>query len=211
MGKRPPIDSGGENPTQWGDGKAAPRPGVPPGGGAPKGPMHWAGDSKTAVGGGLERFIPEGTELPPDLLAEQQAVLLKPGDVVAERFEVIDQLGFGGMGAVYHVKDLKLGGEKALKLMLPSLLGSETAQRRFLSEVSISQQLRHENIVTVYDLARDTQRKIHFFTMEYVPGKTLHRLLHDRGGKLPLDAALDITRQICAALEYAHQHTSTAI
>ena len=65
------------------------------------------------------------------------------------------------MAQCYHVKDLKLGGEKALKLMLPSLLGSETAQRRFLSEVAISQQLRHENIVTVYDLARDEKRKIH--------------------------------------------------
>jgi len=108
---------------------------------------------------------------PPELDHEQRAVLLRPGYVVANRFEVVELLGFGGMGAVYHVKDRNLYNEdKALKVMLPSLLKSETARERFLGEVRISQNLRHDGIVTVYDLGEDTSRGFCFFTMEYVPG-----------------------------------------
>jgi len=140
-------------------------------------------------------------ELPPELLEEQRAIALRAGDVVAGRFEVMGLLGFGGMGAVYRVKDLELGTEKALKVMLPSLLRSETARERFSDEVRISQELRNDGIVTVYDLGYDAERGIRFFTMEYVPGVTLHRLLTERGGRLPLDEALDIARQICDALE----------
>jgi len=180
------------------------------------------GTGGTAFGGGgassgggatrfddlLGEFFRSGVELPPELVDEQRAVFLRPGDVVAGRFEVVKPLGFGGMGAVYHVRDRDLGGEdKALKVMLPSLLRSETARDRFLSEVGVSQKLRHESVVTVFDLAEDRERGIRFFTMEYVPGVTLHRLLNERGGRLPLDEALGITRQICGALEYAHQYT----
>ncbi len=204
MAHEPPeISSQGDNPTRWeGDGEGAGAPGEEfvPG-------MVSAGDSPTWAEDQLKPFLPQGSELDPDLIREQQSVLLKPGDVVAKRFEVVKQLGFGGMGAVYHVKDRHLGLEKALKVMLPSLLASETARQRFRSEVAISQQLSHDNIVRVHDLAADKRRGFYFFTMEYVEGKTLHRVLQERGGRLPVDEALDITRQLCDALEYAHQNT----
>lgn len=221
MSDEPPnIDSTGERPTRFGekpddrnpeDGQQAPKPDQS---GKPEVPST---DFRIPASDGqldtyqaeqrLSQFVSEGTELPPELVEEQRAVLLRGGDVVADRFEVVKQLGFGGMGAVYEVKDRYLGMSKALKVMLPSLLQSETARARFRSEVAITQQLSHANIVRVFDLEADRKRKFYFFTMELIEGKTLNRLLRERGGKLPLNEALDIVRQICDALEYAHRQT----
>ncbi len=203
----PEIDSEGDSPTRWeGDRGAGEAPEGAPGEAFAPG-MVSAGESPTWAEDQLKPFLPQGSELDPDLIREQEAVLLKTGDVVAKRFEVVKQLGFGGMGAVYHVKDRHLGLEKALKVMLPSLLRSEGARQRFRSEVAISQQLSHDNIVRVYDLAADKRRGFYFFTMEYVEGRTLHRLLQERGGRLPVDEALGIAHQLCDALEYAHRNT----
>lgn len=143
----------------------------------------------------------------PALNRELSSIELGAGDVVGNRFEVIEQIGFGGMGAVYRVKDRRLGQERALKVMLPSLLSSEKAKERFFEEIRITQELRHCGIVNVYDLAVDSERGLEFFTMEFIAGKTLNRVLQERGGKLPIAEALSITRQICDALEYAHGHT----
>ena len=163
-------------------------------------PTNWADQQ-------LQQFVDDQTEIPPDMLDEQKAVLLKPGDMVNERFEVVKQLGFGGMGAVYHVKDRQLGTERALKVMLPSLLKSDTARERFHAEVIISQQLGHDNIVRIHDLMVDRARNTSFFTMELVEGKTLNRVLTERGGRLPVDEALHIAHQLCDALAYAHRTT----
>ena len=153
------------------------------------------------------RLLDPGTELGPELAAEHRAVYLRAGDVVANRFQVVKLLGFGGMGAVYHVKDRRLHDQdQALKVMLPSLLASRAARNRFLKEVTISKGLSDPGIVRVHDLGED-ERGFRFFTMEYLEGKTLHRVLKERGGKLHVDEALNITRQLCDALEYAHQHT----
>ncbi|MBN2311002.1 MAG: protein kinase, partial [Candidatus Hydrogenedentes bacterium] len=185
----PDIPSKGDNPTEFG---RAPRPAKGPG------RIESQGDSPTNwQEAQLARFVTDGAEIPPEMVDEHKGVLLKPGDVVADRFEVVAMLGFGGMGAVYHVKDRHLRTEKALKVMLPALLKSGAARERFRSEVAISQQLRHDNVVTVYDLMADRARGFYFFTMEYVPGKTLHRVLAERGGPLPLGQALDIARQLC--------------
>jgi len=116
-------------------------------------------------------------------------------------------LGFGGMGAVYKVKDRDLGQVRALKVMLPALIGSKKALDRFHSEIAISQQLGHEGIVRVHDLMPAEPGGTRFVTMEFVEGKTLHRHLNESGGKLPIADTLDIILQLCDALQYAHQHT----
>ena len=193
----PEIPSDGDSPTYF-DGE----PGPPPS--APSLPSD---ERPTLFDDEARRLLDPGTELPPELAAEHQAVYLRRGDLVTNRFQVIKLLGFGGMGAVYRVRDRVLNEDRALKVMLPSLLRSETARQRFLSEVRISQKLNHDRIVRVHDLGEDPERGFRFFTMEYVEGQTLNRLLKERGGKLPVDEALDITRQLCDALEYAHQHT----
>ncbi|MBN2310088.1 MAG: protein kinase [Candidatus Hydrogenedentes bacterium] len=142
------------------------------------------------------------------LAQEHQAVALEPGEVVAGRFEVIECLGRGGMGVVYRVRDRDLHGEeRALKVMLPSLVGSDSATQRFLAEVAVAQKIRHDGVVAVYDLGKDEARDLRFFTMEYLRGRDLHQVLADRGGPLPVDEAVGIARQICAALAHAHAHT----
>ncbi|MFO7975459.1 MAG: serine/threonine-protein kinase, partial [Candidatus Hydrogenedentota bacterium] len=155
----------------------------------------------------LRQFVSPGAELPTELIEEQKAVLLKPGEVVADRFEVVKQLGFGGMGAVYQVNDRLTRQARALKVMLSSLLQSPRAQQRFVAEVTISQQLAHEGVVRVYDIGEDARRGICFFTMELIEGKTLNKLLKERGGSLPIEKALDLIRQLCRALEHAHNYT----
>jgi len=131
------------------------------------------GETPTAAFDALE-------EISPDIAAEQKSVALNPGDTVADRFEVIDQLGFGGMGAVYRVKDLRMNTERALKVMLPSLLNSEKAKSRFLEEIRISQELSNDGIVRVHDLMDDTARGIQFFTMELIKGTESGGLNHPR-------------------------------
>jgi formylglycine-generating enzyme required for sulfatase activity len=144
--------------------------------------------------------------LPEDVVKEQRGITLKRGYVIAGRFEILDRLGFGGMGAVYKVSDRAMGGEvKALKVMLPSLIHSDALRQRFVAEVQVSQKLTHRNIVRVHDIGHEGT--FQFFTMEYIKGKTLHRYLSECGGILPIDQALYIADQICAALSEAHKST----
>ena len=155
------------------------------------------------------RFAESGRELPPDLEAEHRAVQLQPGDVLGDRFEILDMIGFGGIGAVYKVKDRTTNLVQALKVMLPSLLPSETACERFVAEIAIAQQLAHEGVVRVYDLHEDKERGVQFFTMEYVEGATLDQLPQQRHeGRLPAREAVHIAQQLCDVLEYAHQYTA---
>lgn len=141
------------------------------------------------------------------LTPDQRSVDLRPGSVINRRFKVLQQLGFGGMGAVYLVKDMHLQERRALKVMLPRLLSNPQAQRRFLIETKISQKLSHANIVRVHDLGMDFDTGMQFFTMALVEGETLFRYLKGHDSQLPLDEVLKIMRQLCAALTYAHRYT----
>lgn len=144
-----------------------------------------------------------GRRLTPD----QRSVDLQPGSMINRRFKVLEQLGFGGMGAVYLVKDAHLQERRALKVMLPRLLSNPQAQRRFLIETKVSQKLSHANIVRVHDLGMDFDTGMQFFTMALVEGETLYRYLKSQGGQLPIDEVLKVMYQICGALTYAHRYT----
>lgn len=174
----------------------------PPGGGADS-DSSFGGFNEAAI---LRQFRPEG-EAARRLTPDQRSVDLVPGTMINRRFKVLQQLGFGGMGAVYLVKDAHLQERRALKVMLPRLMSNPQAQRRFLIETKISQKLAHENIVRVHDLGMDFDSGMQFFTMAHVEGDTLFRHLKNRGGQLPFEEVLAIMRQICSALEYAHRYT----
>ncbi len=143
----------------------------------------------------------------PDLISDQRSVRLRPGVVINRRFKILKQLGMGGMGAVYLVKDTHLRERRALKVMLPRLLSNPQAQRRFLIETKVTQRLAHANIVRVHDLGMDFDSGMQFFTMALVEGETLYDFLKRKGGQLPIADVLDIARQICSALSYAHRTT----
>lgn len=141
------------------------------------------------------------------LTPDQQSVHLRPGSVINKRFKVLEQIGFGGMGAVYLVRDMHLQDRRALKVLLPRLLSNAEAQRRFLLEIKICQKLSHENIVRVHDLGTDFETGMQFFTMALLEGETLFYYLKRRGGQLPLDEVLAVMAQLCQALSYAHRFT----
>ena len=121
-------------------------------------------------------------------------------EVIAGKYQVLEQLGRGGMGCVYKVRHLELDAIFALKILLDDFTEDQWVAR-FLNEARIMAKLKHPHIVQVFDVAREAER--YYFVMEYVPGRTLAELIEDRG-LLPLAEMLDISRQVCQALAYAH-------
>jgi tetratricopeptide (TPR) repeat protein/predicted Ser/Thr protein kinase len=136
------------------------------------------------------------TELP-----ASASLLIPIGTVLAGRYEVLQVLGRGGMGAVYKVHDRELERVAALKTIRADLAGSPEMLQRFKQELVLARQVAHRNIVRLYDISEDSGVK--FITMEYVEGEDFRSVLKRRG-KLPPEEAIDVIRQICMALQAAH-------
>jgi serine/threonine protein kinase/lipopolysaccharide biosynthesis regulator YciM len=126
---------------------------------------------------------------------------LEPGTLLAERFEILQLLGQGGMGAVYKARDTELERLVALKLIRPELASHPEILRRFKQELILAREVTHRNVIRIFDLGQ--AQGIKFITMEYVEGRDLKSLIHEKG-KLTADEAVPITLQIAAALEAAH-------
>jgi eukaryotic-like serine/threonine-protein kinase len=115
-------------------------------------------------------------------------------------FEILALLGTGGMGEVYRARDRSLGREVAIKFLPESLSQDPERLRRLQLEARILAALNHPNIATLYGLEAHDDRP--FLVMELVPGRTLAE--HLERGALPIDEAIEVCRQIAAALEAAH-------
>ena len=126
---------------------------------------------------------------------------LKRGEVFAGRYEVIEELGRGGMGSVYRVEDKKVNEEIALKLINPGIAQDKKIIERFSHELTVARKISHRNVCRMYDLSE--AEGTHFITMEYVQGEDLRSLLK-RIGRLPEDKALAIARQVADGLAEAH-------
>ncbi|MCK0154914.1 bifunctional serine/threonine-protein kinase/formylglycine-generating enzyme family protein [Alcanivorax sp. S6407] len=143
-------------------------------------------------------------------MAPQDAaqVELQPGQILANRYEIKELIGQGGMGAVYRAHDKNTDREIALKLLLPSLLKNDSARERFLSEAKISQQLSHPNIVNVFDV--QSEGDLFFLTMELLEGQDLRQWLENLNAvnqPTPVDEVKRIASELCDALSYAHEFT----
>ncbi|MDH3254193.1 MAG: protein kinase [Acidobacteriota bacterium] len=124
-----------------------------------------------------------------------------PGTTVAGRYRIVGLLGRGGMGEVYRADDLKLGQQVALKF-LPSNLTADTDDVQLLfDEVRMARKVSHPNVCRVFDIAETDGH--HYVSMKYVDGEDLASLLR-RIGRLPEAKAVEIARQLCAALAAAH-------
>ncbi len=122
--------------------------------------------------------------------------------IVAEsRYEIIEQIGRGGMGVVYRARDKRLGREVALKRLPDNLRDHPSAVQLFLREGRAAAALNHPNIVTIFDADQEDQS--YFITMELLEGDPLHVILR-RAGKLSARDCARLGVQICAGLEYAH-------
>ncbi len=117
------------------------------------------------------------------------------------RYQVIRELGRGGMGVVYLARDSVLDREVAFKVLPEGLRESPNALKKFLREAKAAAQLNHANIVTVYD-AGESEHGF-YLAMEFVEGTTLKEVLQRRGAIAP-GGALYVLRQLADALAYAH-------
>lgn len=125
-----------------------------------------------------------------------------PGSRIADRYEIGRELGRGGHSVVYRAKDLSLGTEVAVKLLVPSPVGQELARERLRREVLAVRQLSHPHIVPVYDYLSDGPWQ--FVIMQLVQGEDLEVRITKRGPLSP-DAVTRLGQSIASALSLAHQ------
>lgn len=117
------------------------------------------------------------------------------------KYEILEELGRGGFGAVYRVRNRDLDREEALKVLGQHRQWDPTFVRRFQREARTAARLRHPHIVTVYEVGETDGA--HYLSMEYLPGRTLAQLIADEGA-LPLARVTRILSQVAEALDYAH-------
>jgi tetratricopeptide (TPR) repeat protein len=151
------------------------------------------GTSLTAVGDAQPTFT-QTMETPSEKLTR--------GLLFAGRYEIIEELGRGGMGRVYRVEDTKVNEEIALKLIKPEISVDRNTIERFRNELKIARRIAHRHVCRMFDLGEDGGT--HYITMEYVPGEDLKNLLR-RVGRLDTDTIVKIGRQICGGLSEAHR------
>jgi eukaryotic-like serine/threonine-protein kinase len=137
----------------------------------------------------------------PRVAADNLEAILEIGSILGYRYEILEMLGLGGMGAVYKARDRELDRMIALKVIRPDIARHPEALARFRQELLTARQVSHRNVVRIFDIGDADGVK--FITMEYVAGRDLRSILSDRG-KLPLAETLSIVRQICSALGAAH-------
>jgi len=121
---------------------------------------------------------------------------------IADRYTIEREIGRGGMATVYLARDLKHDRLVALKLLNPEL-GAVLGVERFLSEIRVTANLQHPNLLPLFDSGAASG--LLFYVRPYVEGESLrHRL--DREKQLPVDDALRIALAVASALDYAHSH-----
>ena len=126
---------------------------------------------------------------------------LTRGTVFASRYEIIEELGKGGMGRVFRVEDTKVNEEVALKVLKPEIASDKKTIDRFRNELKLARKITHKNVCRMYDL--NEEDSAHYITMEYVPGENLKSMLK-MTKQLSVGTAVSITRQICEGLSEAH-------
>jgi serine/threonine protein kinase len=136
-------------------------------------------------------------------LAAASVAVLEPGQTLAVRYEIKSVLGVGGMGMVYKAADRELGELVAVKTLKPEMVHEDpSALDRFKTEIKLARRIAHRNVVRTYDLGETGG--VYFITMEFVEGKSLKELIDSRG-RLPVSVVLPIAKQLCRALEVAHE------
>ncbi len=115
-------------------------------------------------------------------------------------YEILEELGEGGMGVVYKARDTHLNRLVALKVLAPGLVGDPERNRRFIREARAASALNHPNIVTIHDI--DQAHGIDYIAMEYIPGRMLDDLIPRKG--MNLQKALRLAVEIAGALASAH-------
>lgn len=127
---------------------------------------------------------------------------LARGTLFAGRYEVIEELGKGGMGKVYRAYDQKIKEIIALKLIKPEIGLNEKAIERFKNELRFARKISHRYVCRLHDLGE--YGMAHYITMEYVEGEDLKKFIR-RSGQITTPKAISIAGQVCEGLSEAHR------
>ena len=126
---------------------------------------------------------------------------LTTGSTFAGRYQIIEELGKGGMGRVYKVFDTDIKEKVALKLLKPEIASDRETIERFSNELKYARKISHRNVCRMYDLGK--AEGTHFITMEYVPGEDLKSMIRMSTG-LTVGTVLSVGKQVCDGLAEAH-------
>jgi len=126
---------------------------------------------------------------------------LTTGSTFAGRYQIIEELGKGGMGRVYKVLDTKISEKIALKLIKPEVASDRETIERFSNELKLARKIRHKNVCGMFDIGEADGS--HFITMEYVSGEDLKAMIRMSTG-LTMGTVLSIGKQVCQGLAEAH-------
>jgi len=146
--------------------------------------------------------LPLSDEVPVTKTLETPVERIKRGTTFAGRYEIIEELGTGGMGKVYRVKDEKLDEEMALKVLKIEIAADKGMIVRFKNELKLARKIAHRSVCKMYDL--NEEEGTHFITMEYVPGEDLKSYIRKKGKILEKDA-ISLAKQVCEGLSEAHE------
>lgn len=127
--------------------------------------------------------------------------MLAKGNYIADRYEVLDKIGTGGMSDVYKAKDHILGREVAVKVLKQEFAEDVTFVTKFRSEAQSAAGLEHANIVNIYDVG--SENGLYYIVMEYVEGITLKTYV-EKKGRLNFKEAISIAIQVGRGIEAAH-------
>jgi serine/threonine protein kinase len=149
------------------------------------------------------QLIPSSRDTKPEVTETLQTSVqvLTPGATFAGRYQIIEELGKGGMGLVYKARDTRLDRFVAIKVLPHEKISDPERKRRFIQEAKSASALNHANIIHIYDI--EQAGGIDFIAMEYVDGRTLNELIGRKG--LKLDEALRYGIQVADALTAAHE------
>jgi serine/threonine protein kinase/tetratricopeptide (TPR) repeat protein len=156
--------------------------------------QRFCGDCGTQLPSTEKIAVTETIEAPKEELTR--------GSTLANRYEIIEELGKGGMGRVYRVEDTKLKQEIALKLIKPEIASDKKTIERFRNELKTARMISHKNVCRMFDLGE--AEGAHFITMEYVRGEDLKNLIR-KMGQLSAGQVLSIAKQVCEGLDEAHR------
>jgi serine/threonine-protein kinase len=144
--------------------------------------------------------------LPPDNKAndDPEAWERQLRRALGDQYELLDELGVGGFGSVYRVRDLSLERDVALKVLHPYLTTNPEVVERFRTESQLAAKLDHPNIVSIHSIG--SRAGLQWYTMEYIAGPSLSQVLEIEG-PMPLDRWMTMMEQALQALQHAHtQH-----
>ncbi|HEX7937787.1 MAG TPA: protein kinase, partial [Gemmatimonadaceae bacterium] len=151
----------------------------------------------------LRREMTESSERAVDIELVPDVSPFGGGEIAGGRYKVIGQVGSGGMGMVYHARDMELGEDVALKVVRRNLVAADPAiVTRLKSEVRLARKISHRNVARTHDFGE--WDGTYFISMEYVEGISVSDLL-DRRGRLSISSTLAIGTQLVEALAVAHE------